>query len=614
MDFFEQQERSRSISRWLVLWYLIAVAFTVASYALAGSLLYALFGLYAAGSARVPWQLPVLIAGALGGCVLVASAYRMWNFRQGGPVVAWLLGARYVDPERCTGTERRLLNVVEEMAIASGLAVPPVYVMPQEQAVNALVAGYSPNEAVIVVTRGAVEKLSRDELQGVMGHEFSHILNGDMALNLRLAALLAGLTWLGERGEALVFGAATAQRASGESAGPAALAALFGAAVAFIGFPGTLAASAIRAAVSRQREFLADAASVQFTRNADAIAGALDSILALPAHTAVLAAHAEDMAHMFFASAVAHWYTFPTHPPLAERIGRVHPRFQRDDYRAARHGRRREVAVLDGAGNLVKHVRLEPAQASALMVGSVGRPTVQHVDFGKRLLERLPSRLRDALHSPAEAQLVLFALGGFADRAGELHGYVHGIARQHLLTLAELAVPAVKSLPQAVRDGFLAEFAALAQADGRVTRREFVLLTFLRQRLRAGAGEPIATRYRKIEEIAEDAHAVLSLLASASGDASGKAFANGAAVLKLGWSAPLAAGALTSGRVAASLERLRYLAPFTKPALLSACVQAATADGAFNLAEAELVRMVAATLDCPVPPILAQQDPLALAA
>jgi hypothetical protein len=135
-----------------------------------------------------------------------------------------------------------------------------------------------------------------------------------------------------------------------------------------------------------------------------------------------------------------------------------------------------------------------------------------------------------------------------------------------------------------------------------VTRREFVLLTFLRQRLRAGAGEPIATRYRKVEEIAEDAHAVLSLVALAAGEGAASAFAEGAAVLRLGWTAPLAPEALTSRRIGAALERLRHLAPLAKPALLKACVVAATVDGAFDLAEAELVRMVAATLDCPVPP------------
>jgi Zn-dependent protease with chaperone function len=595
LDFFEQQERSRSTSRWLVLWYLVAVTLAVASYAGVGALL--------------SWRLAGAIAALVAVCVLSVSAYRMWQFRDGGHIVADLLGADYVSPERCSPAERKLLNVVEEMSIASGVSVPPVYVIRREDAVNALVAGYSPNEAVIVVTAGAVEKLSRDELQGVMGHEFSHILNGDMALNLRLAALLAGLTWIGDKAEALFFASARAQRAAGEES-TAAFAAVFAAAVAFIGFPGTLAASAIRAAVSRQREFLADAGSVQFTRNADAIAGALDSIVALGAGTVVLAAHAPGLAHMFFAPATGNWFGFATHPPIEERIRRVHPRFLREDYRARRHGQRAEVAVLDDAGNVVKSVRAAPAE----VVASVGRPTREHVDFSRRLLESLPPRLRQALHSAKEAEQVLFALGGFPEPAGELSALVGAVAPQQVLTLAELALPAVKAQPQPQRDQFLAQYAALVERDGRVTLREFVLLTLLRQRLREGAGAPIPTRYRKIEEIADDARALLTLVARVSGDASGSAFAAGARVLGLAWDAPPAGEKLASASVSTSLERLRLLAPFAKPALLRACVEIVMADGRLRLAEAEILRAIAATLDCPIPPVLAAQDPLLLAA
>jgi Zn-dependent protease with chaperone function len=587
LDFFEQQERSRATSRWLVLWYLVAVTLTVASYAAVGALL--------------SWRLAGAIAALVAGCILWVSAYRLWQFREGGHAVADLLGASYVDPERASPAERKLLNVVEEMSIASGVSVPPVYVIRREDAINALVAGYSPNEAVIVVTAGAVEKLSRDELQGIMGHEFSHILNGDMALNLRLAALLAGLTWLGDRAEALFFASARAQQAAGKEGSPAAFAAVFAAAVAFIGFPGTLAASAIRAAVSRQREFLADAASVQFTRHADAIAGALDSIVALHARTAVLAASAPGLAHMFFAPVVGNWFGFATHPPIDERIRRVHPRFLRDDYRVRRHGRRDEVAVLDGAGNVVKTVRTAPAE----VVASVGRPTREHVDFSRRLLEGLAPRLRQALRSAPEAERVLFALGGFPERAGDLAGEVQSLARPHVLTLAELALPALKAQPQPQRDRFLAEFAALVERDSRVTLREFVLMTLLRQRLREGAGQPIATRYRAVEELADDARAVLSLLAAVSGDAPGRAFAAGARVLGIAWDAPLAIHEVTSGKASTALERLRYLAPFAKPALLAACVEVAMADGVLRIAEAELLRAIAATLDCPVPPLVA---------
>jgi Zn-dependent protease with chaperone function len=567
LDFFEQQELCRRNSRRLLLWFALAAAFTVASYSLAGALAYALLTRFSTGAAQVPWQLPAGIAALTAGGILAVSGARLWRLREGGHAVADLLGARYLDGSSCTPAERRLLNVVEEMAIASGVSVPPVYVLEHEKGVNALVAGHSPNEAVLVATRGAVEMLSRDELQGVVGHEFSHLLNGDMALNLRLAGLLAGLTWPTEQAEKTVYAAAHASRGvPREKRGAGALLAVVATLVALIGFPGALAANAIKAAISRQRELLADAASVQFTRNPDGIAGALDSILALRAHTVVLAASAEALSHMFFAPAVAHWWGFPTHPPIAERIRRAHPRFQRDDYRATRHGRRREVAVLDGAGNIVK----------TLSAGSVGRPQPEHVDFGARLLSSLSPQLREALHAPAGAQRAMFALGGFAEPAGELLAPVQALARSHLLTLADLAVPAIKSQPQAARDRFLAQFAACVEADERVTLREFILLTYLRQRLRAGAGQPIPTRYRQLAEVQADLDVVLALLRGRAG---------------------------STASVSAALERLRHLAPLRKPALLKACVEAAAADGSIGTAEAEVVRMVAATLDCPVPPL-----------
>jgi hypothetical protein len=284
---------------------------------------------------------------------------------------------------------------------------------------------------------------------------------------------------------------------------------------------------------------------------------------------------------MFFAPAVAHWWGFPTHPPIAERIYRAHPRFQRDDYRARRHGRRREVAVIDGGGNVVKHVR-----AGALEVlATIGQPTARHVEFGARLLARLPERLREALHDPKQAERALFALGGFPDKDHDLGPYVSGLAREHMLTLAELALPAVKSQPQKDRDAFIGEFVARVEADRRVTLREFVLLTFVRQHLREGAGQPIPTRYRKVAEVEQDLKVVLSLLARVSGT---------------GGEAPGAAV------VAAALERLRHLAPFEKPRVLKACLEAASSDGSISSGEGELVRMVAATLDCPVPPLLLQ--------
>jgi Zn-dependent protease with chaperone function len=205
-----------------------------------------------------------------------------------------------------------------------------------------------------------VRELSREELQGVMGHEFSHILNGDMVLNVRLAGVLAGLSWLGDRGEALVLDVAERMRqVTPEERGLAAVSAVFGAALAMIGFPGRVAAEAIKAAISRERELLADAASVQFTRDADAIAGALDTLLARHVPTSILAAGAGFLSHMFFAEAVSRWWSFDTHPPLEERIRRVNPRFRRADYRARRHSEEapREYPVFDDVGDIVKIAR-----------------------------------------------------------------------------------------------------------------------------------------------------------------------------------------------------------------------------------------------------------------
>jgi Zn-dependent protease with chaperone function/uncharacterized tellurite resistance protein B-like protein len=613
LDFFQAQERARRDSRWLVVWYAAAVLAVVASYCLLAALVYLVVR-----QSAMPLRGHAWVAALVGGFIVAVSAWRMWQLSEGGMAVAHVLGARYVDPDKCTPAERKLVNVVEEMAIASGISVPPVYLLEFDDAINALVAGYSPHEAVIIATRGAVQKLSRDELQGVMGHEFSHILNGDMALNVRLVGVLAGLTWLADSAERLVFEVARHNRElAREQRGAGALAALAAALIAFVGFPGTVAADAIKSAISRSRELLADAASVQFTRNPDGIAGALDSILALRAHTAVRAAHCELFSHMFFAQAVARGWGFPTHPPILERIRRAHPRFQRDAYRKRRHGIRTEVAVIDGAGNVVKNIGLGSAVA---VVAAVGRPAAEHVDYAARLLERLPSRLREALHRADEAESAMFALALEADgamreaelqalaarrgaqaraKADELHAYVGPLAGEHMLTLAELAVPAIKSARQKARDAFLADLAAVVEADRRVTLREFVLLTLLRQRLREGAGQPIRTRFRRIEELAPDAHVVLSLVSLDKA-----AFEKGAAVLELGWQAPLPREALTAAKISESLERLRQLSPFAKPALLKACVESAGADGVWRPAEVEMVRMVAATLDCPMPPAI----------
>jgi Zn-dependent protease with chaperone function len=626
LDFFDQQERARRASRWLLLWYFLAVAFVVLCFNLAAAAAYAVFALYGvaplAGGEPLVWRglastywhallhvppkVHLAVSGLVAAVILAVTARRIWQLSEGGPAVASMLGAHYLERSRVTPAEAKLLNVVEEMAIASGISVPPVYLMQNEDAINALVAGHTPNEAVIVATRGAVQKLSRDELQGVMGHEFSHILNGDMALNVRLVALLSGIACFGEWGEALVYAAAKdAQKKSREERGAGVLGALFGAAIAFIGFPGLFAAEAFKAAISRQRELLADAASVQFTRNPDGIAGALDSIRYLKAGTTLRSAHAVELSHMFFAPAMARWWAWPSHPPLEERIRRAHPRFLQEDYRRTRHAstyRDGRVAVLDGAGNVVKVMGGLGAVAAL-----VEAPRPEHVDHARRLLERLPPTLKLRLGGPeAAATAILELLAG--------HGELAGVGRHQTLLLIELALPALKQFDQKRRDAFLAEVDRQVAADRKVTLAEFVQATLLRQHLREGAGRPIPTKYGRVEDVAADAQLVLSLIAHASQGDAAAAHAKGKAVLGIELPGLVPAAGISTARLAEALERLRHLQPFQKPRMLKACLETAAADGKFRLAEAELVRAVAATLDCPLPPVIGALDPATLAA
>ncbi len=593
MDFFAQQDEARRASRWLVLWYLLAVAFVVACFNLAAALVYAAFS----WGQLMPLATHLAVSGVVAAIILGVTLHRMWQMSEGGPAVAALLGAHYLDRSRCTPAEAKLLNVVEEMAIASGIAVPPVYLLRGETAINALVAGHTPNEAVIVATQGAVQQLSRDELQGVMGHEFSHILNGDMALNVRLVSLLAGIACFGEWGEAMVYaGAAEAAKKSREERGGEVLVALFGTAIAFIGFPGLFAAEAIKAAISRQRELLADAASVQFTRNPDGIAGALDSIRYLKAGTTLRTAYAIELSHMFFAPAIVRWWAWPSHPPVEERIRRAHPRFMQEDYRRTRHAstyRDGRVAVLDGAGNVVKVMGGLGALAAVIEA-----PRPEHVDHARRLLEALPAQTRQRLATPEGAEQVV----------------LEGLGRAQQLLIFELALPALKQLPQKRRDTFLAEVRRRVEADRKVTLAEFVQATLLRQHLREGAGKPIPTKFGKVEDVAQDAHVILSLIAHASQGDTEAAHAKGKAVLGVELPGALPAAELTAARLETALERLRHLQPFQKPRVLKACVETAAADGKFRLAEAELVRAVAATLDCPLPPVIGALDPATLAA
>jgi len=458
----------------------------------------------------VPTHVYVLGAAITVAIIAVVSIINIIALADGGAHVARLLGARAVAPASSDALERRFLNIVEEMAIASGVRLPQAYVMDQERGINAFAAGWSTSGSVIAVTRGTLERLTRDELQAVIGHEFSHILNGDMGLNIRMVGVLAGIVAIGSIGGFLV-------RLAGQSASDdirfAAPVFLLGVALFIIGYVGLFFARLIKAAVSRQREFLADASSVQFTRNADSMAGALDQLRASGAGTLIQGRYAEEMSHLFFGQGIKLHFAglFDTHPPVEERIRRVQPRFQPSSYR-----KQRSTAVEMTAARAAEAAAAEPpptgrraadigtawglsATQSAQLVGAF---TSEKLGYAGQLLKAIPPALRESVREPNGASAVLIALllapkeevmreqlqaltlgglGALAERVERAAPLTRELGFAFHLAVVDLALPALKAAPEEAKKALIAGLEAVINADRRVSVHEFVVLTFVRQ-------------------------------------------------------------------------------------------------------------------------------------
>jgi len=669
-SFFENQQLARRNTKLLVVMYALAVLGVILAVDLVLAGLYAWNVDLGAAGRNLAWGARLRMApgslyvwGAIGtaSVILAVSAWHMMRLSSGGKAVAEMVGARRVPSDTREPLERRLLNVVEEMAIASGVRVPAVYVMDGEPGINAFAAGYDVSNSIVAVTRGTLETLNRDELQGVIGHEFSHILNGDMRLNIRMIGVLAGIVFIGSIGDFLL----RSMRGSRDNKGAAPIF-LAGLALLVIGYVGLFFARLIKAAVSRQREFLADASSVQFTRNPDGIAGALDQIAACPAGALIANRHAEDVSHMFFGQGIQVRLAglFDTHPPLEERIARVHQRFDRASYRKARAStavaldaeeqdlqgddKRKTAAaaiLASGAMGLAGRRNADlraawgrSAGESAKLVGSLDGGKV---DFAARLLGALPPELRDKLRDPEGARAALVALlfapkddvmetqiraldaaglAPLAEQARAIAPYTSQLGAAFHMPVIDLALAAIKSAPEEAKQQLLAALEVVINADRRVSLHEFVVLTLVRSQL-APRGKPGAAGSKRLADLQGEAVIVLSLVAYAGirQDATGKrgeelAAAMRAGTREMGIAEAPAVTALRLEVAAAALESLKYLAPLQKAILVKGLFAAVSADGTIRVMEAALMRLVGAVLDCPLPPLLESVDPATLAA
>lgn len=646
MDFFERQDKARKNTKLLTFYFVIAVVLIVA-----GVYFATLFMFQGAAKYKqrryepVPFTLwdPKIFLFAAGGTLAViigGSLFKTAQLSSGGSAVAESLGGRMLDSNTNDPHERKLLNVVEEMAIASGVPVPKVYVMDAEQGINAFAAGHDINDAAIGVTRGCITTLKRDELQGVIGHEFSHILNGDMRLNLRLMGIIFGIVCLTVIGRILLR-----SRGSSRDKNPLPL---LGLVLLILGWVGFLFGQLIQAAVSRQREFLADASAVQFTRNPDGLSGALQKIGAAHYGSQIENEHAAEASHMFFGNSKKSslFNAFATHPPLEERIRAINPQWdgkfvapvyeiEADESSVKKPARRSAMPPIIpgfpiGAAGLTGAAAV--IQADSVM-SNLGNPTPLHLRYAVELRESLPENIRDAAHNPNGARALIYALllsddepqrnaqlQELANRAGttlreeiiKLWPEVSAIAQRTRLPLVNLALPALRQLRPDEFGQFIQTLNWLIESDDQIVLFEFVLQKIVRRQVEAhfARSRPPAIQYYSLKPLIPDCQLLLSALAytgQTDPNEIAKAFQSGTPYIRT-TEVPLTLlprEECSLTEISNSLDRLGLAVPQIKKNLLEACVRVVGADGVIQENEAELLRGIAETMDCPLPPFVA---------
>ena len=638
MNFFDVQDKARRTSRRLVFLYLISTALIVAGVSLIIS--FAFYGVADpeqafSFSAFFKTQAPMLIGTAIATAVFIGGAtlVKTMQLSSGGSKVAQQMGGTLVSPDTRDPLRSRYRNVVEEMAIASGVPVPEIYVLEQEMGINAFAAGYAPGDAAIAVTRGTLELLDRDELQGVIGHEFSHILNGDMRLNIRLMGVLFGIMALGLMGR-MVFRGVRYSGFSSKRGKGAGIIVIIGLGLIILGGIGVFFARLIKSGVSRQREFLADASAVQFTRQSEGLAGALKKIGGYEEGSLIQVADPEEVSHMLFGTGSRLSGMFATHPPLGNRIRALDPNFKESDYPrvSLRERKIANQASLDqraaglAAGTVSGQAEFSPRSIS----DSVGQPTQAHVAFAARIRQSLPEILYDAAHSSELAYLLAIAL--ILDNREDLYARQVSLLNEKLgeqrtrliqqfydelqkagpeyrLPLLEITFPALRKRPAPQLSFLLTLTSELIEIDGTVELHEFcfyrVLATNLRQVMHPARSRKIERTDRKV--VRDAAVHLLHVVAQQGHDSQAQAEAAfRAGISQFGkWSNDYAFESgkpLSTAALEESLDHLVALNAEGREMLLDSVTTVVLHDDKLSVSEAEMVRTICASLEIPLPP------------
>ncbi|WP_246069791.1 M48 family metallopeptidase [Cognatiluteimonas lumbrici] len=571
----------------------------------------------------------------------LSSLFRIAALRSGGgESVALQMGGTPVPEDTADFNLRRLRNVVEEIAIASGVPVPRIFVLEHEAGINAFAAGYAPADAVIAVTRGALDRLNRDELQGVIAHEFAHVLNGDMRLNIRLIGVLFGIMVLAIIGrKVLLYG--------GRSRDRGAAAVLMAALVAMlIGYVGLFFGRMIKAGVSRTRESLADASAVQFTRQTRGLAGALKKIGGLDEGSRMAdRSQAEEVSHMLFGDGLGLAGLFATHPPLVKRIQALEPGFRAEQLEQLRA--RWRVAPPVGLDEdlqlgLVEHGGEQgggmlPAAASEVTVtppmvaAQIASPGADDYRRADAIAARIPEALRTlARGRDTVMPLLLGLLLGEGERlrsnqlmeigarlgdpvaaaaerysVGPLQG-LHPILR---LPLAALAFPVLRLRPRPELDAFLDTVHAVVHADGEVSLFEYCLGKLLQVQVRDSLepGRNPGFGRRKLPQVGSEVATLLCVVARmghADPAEAQRAYLAGMAQVLPRTHLPYLERAEGVRALDAVWDALEALDPLARQALVEGITATISHDDRVTVAEAELLRTICGVLRCPLPPML----------
>jgi Zn-dependent protease with chaperone function len=644
VNFFQAQQNAKTSTFRLLIMFGLAIICLVVITDIA---FFIAFGLATSelssstGSPAPEFNSTILIAvtAAVVFTIVVGSTYKTMVLSSGGGrAIAESMGARLILPATTDLEEKRLMNIIEEMAIASGMPVPQVYILDNEHVINAFAAGLTTGDAVIGVTRGTIESLSRDELQGVIAHEYSHILNGHMAMNIQLIGLLHGILVMGIIGYYIIR--STGRSRSKDSGGFF----VFGIALVIIGYGGTFFGNLIKSSISRQREYLADASAVQFTRNPEGIAGALKKIGSNSTKSRLINEKAPEMSHAYFSQGVSNYMggLTATHPPLEDRIRRIDPRWD---------GKFLKVKTTSGekvgsAGASVaasaesRREKVGKVVTSAIVLQSVmnsiehmGNPGEKEIEAARSIIAEIPAEIHNAVHDPYGARAVIYCLVinqeesirkiqlehiqnhgdyGIYDLCLKYLPDVDSIPRHCRLPVIDMSMPSLRELSLSQYKKFKGNLGELVAADKNLDLFEWCLQKILHKHLDEAffAAKIPAATYASFNKVSEECRMVFSVLAYAGHkkkeDAT-KAFSSAIKFVSLDNLEILERANISLTKFDTGLDQLLMLKPLRKQDLLKACLACAMTDNKMTTREMELVRAISDTLGCPIPPMASDE-------